>query len=79
MTEQEKNIRKHFFKIWQTARDELIKAVKDFNDKDFKTNEGGERDKDNEFYKKHFPKLKKAVDNYERVYQLHRITDKVLK
>ena len=72
-------IRTHFMRMWQEARNELIKAVAEFHSKNFQTNEGGVTDNNNEFYHKYFPKLKKAVENYERVYQLHRITDKIIR
>ena len=65
-------IRKHFMIMWKEARNELIEAVKEFQ-----TDKGGVNDNNKEFYSKHFPKLKKSVENYERVYQLHRITDKI--
>jgi len=70
-------IRTHFMKMWKETRNELIKAVKEFHNKDFKTDIGGTNDNNKEFYSKYFPKLKKSVENYERVYQLHRITDKI--
>ena len=72
-------IRTHFMKMWKEARNELIKAVEEFHNKDFKTDKGGTNDKDKEFYRRYFPKLKKAVENYERVYQIHKITDKIIK
>ena len=63
-------------KMWVEARNELLKTVTKIHNKDFKTSKNGKTDEKKEFYKI-FLELKKAVENYERVYQIHRITDKI--
>ena len=70
------DIRTHFMRMWAEARNELIKIVIKFHNKNFKTSKNGKTDEKKEFYKI-FLELKKAVENYERVYQIHRITDKI--